>query len=91
LEVSTKWRFESRFLYSIYEGNNFSERQTIPDLRLSFEYRPFSAKRHFLRVSASDLFNQNTIINRSVGQFSTTETTADGLGRYFLLTFHYKL
>ena len=91
LEVSPKWRFESRFLYAIYRATEFSPEQTIPDLRLSLELRPFSAKRHFLRLSASDIFNQNTIINRNVGQFSTTETTANGLGRYFLATFHYKL
>lgn len=91
LEVSPKWRFESRFLYSIYEATNFSAQQTIPDLRLSLEIRPFRKKRHFFRVSASDIFNQNTIINRSVNSFVTTETTSNGLGRYFLGTFHFKI
>lgn len=91
LEVSPKWRFESRFLYAIYRETDFSEQQAIPDLRLSLELRPFKSKGHFLRLSGSDLFNQNTIVNRNVGQFSTTETTANGLGRYFLATFHYKL
>lgn len=91
LEVSPKWRFESRFLYAIYRETDFSEQQAIPDLRLSLELRPFKTKGHFLRLSGSDLFNQNTIVTRNVGQFSTTETTANGLGRYFLATFHYKL
>lgn len=91
LEVSPRWRFESRFLYSIFEATEFGEEQTIPDLRLSLELRPFKKKRHFVRLSASDLFNQNTIINRSVNQFSTIETTANGLGRYFLATFYYKI
>ncbi|MEM1357688.1 MAG: hypothetical protein AAGF89_05795, partial [Bacteroidota bacterium] len=91
LEVSPKWRFESRFLYSIFAANEFAEEQNIPDLRLSLELRPFRKKGHFLRLSASDLFNQNTIINRSVQPFVTTETTSDGLGRYYLATFHFKL
>lgn len=91
LEVSPKWRFESRFLYAIYRATDFSERQTIPDLRLSLELRPFRKAGHFVRLSASDLFNQNTIVNRNVGQFSTVETTANGLGRYYLATFHYKI
>ena len=91
LEVSPKWRFESRFLYAIYRATDFSPEQTIPDLRLSLELRPFKTAGHYLRLSASDLFNQNTIINRNVGQFSTVETTANGLGRYYLATFHYKL
>ncbi|MEM1326238.1 MAG: carboxypeptidase regulatory-like domain-containing protein [Bacteroidota bacterium] len=91
LEVSPKWRFESRFVYAIFRATEFSERQTIPDLVLSLELRPFKEKGHFIRLSGSDLFNQNTIINRNVGQFSTTETRANGLGRYFLATFHYKI
>ncbi|MEM6771242.1 MAG: hypothetical protein AAF597_11715, partial [Bacteroidota bacterium] len=91
LEVSPRWRFESRFRYSIFEATDFGEEQTIPDLRLSLELRPFKQQRHFIRLSASDLFNQNTIINRSVNQFSTVETTANGLGRYYLATFYYKL
>ncbi|WP_020569849.1 TonB-dependent receptor [Neolewinella persica] len=91
LEVSPKWRFESRFLYSIFAASDFAEQQTIPDLRLSLEIRPFRKKRHFFRISASDIFDQNTIINRSVSSFVTTETTSDGLGRYFLGTFHFKI
>lgn len=91
LEVSPRWRFESRFLYSIFEETEFAAGQTIPDLRLSLEIRPFKKARHFVRLSASDIFNQNTIINRSVNQFSTVETTANGLGRYYLATFYYKL
>ncbi len=91
LEVSPKWRFESRFLYSIFAASEFSGDQNIPDLRLSLELRPFRKKRHFFRISASDLFDQNTIINRSVSSFVTRETTSDGLGRYFLGTFHFKI
>ena len=91
LEVSPKWRFESRFLYSIFAASEFSDQENIPDLRLSLELRPFRKKRHFFRISASDIFNQNTIINRSVNSFVTRETTSDGLGRYFLGTFHFKI
>ena len=91
LEVSPKWRFESRFLYSIFAASEFAGDQNIPDLRLSLELRPFRKKRHFFRISASDIFDQNTIINRSVSSFVTTETTSDGLGRYFLGTFHFKI
>lgn len=91
LEVSPKWRFESRFLYSIFAASEFAADQNIPDLRVSLELRPFRKKRHFFRISASDIFDQNTIINRSVSSFVTRETTSDGLGRYFLGTFHFKI
>lgn len=91
LEVSPKWRFESRFSYANFRETEFSEQQQITDLRLSIEVRPFKTAGHFIRAAASDIFNQNTIVNRNVGQFSTTETTANGLGRYFLITFHYNI
>lgn len=91
LEVSPKWRFESRFIYSIFRETDFSAKQTIPDLRLGLELRPFKSAGHYLRLSASDIFNQNNIVTRNVGQFSTTETSANSLGRYFLATFHYRL
>ena len=91
LEISPKWRFESRFLYSIFAASSFAEQQTIPDLRLSLEVRPFRKQAHYFRISASDLFNQNTIINRRVSNFVTTEITSNGLGRYFLGTFYYKI
>jgi hypothetical protein len=91
LEVSPKWRFESRFLYSIFAKSDFAEATNIPDLRLSLELRPFRKKGHFFRISASDVFDQNTIINRRVSSFVTTETTSDGLGFYMLGTFHFKI
>jgi len=91
LEVSPKWRFESRFQYSIFAASAFAAAQNIPDLRLSLELRPFRKKAHFFRISASDIFNQNTIVNRQVSNFVTTESTSDGLGRYFLGTFHFKI
>lgn len=91
LEFNPKWRFETRFNYGIFAANDFTEQQVIPDMVLSLEIRPFRKKGHYVRLSGSDLFDQNTIVNRSINQFSTNETTANGLGRYFLATFFYKL
>jgi len=91
LEVSEKWRFESRFLYSVFAASELSAQQSVPDLRLSLEIRPFRKQRHFFRISASDVFDQNKIVRRSVSPFVTTETTSDGLGFYMLGTFHYKI
>ena len=92
LELNPVWRFESRFNYGIYDANQLvNESQSIPDLAVQLEIRPFKKVGHYFRLSGSDLFDQNTIIRRNVGQFTTTETTATGLGRYFLGTFFYKL
>ncbi|MEM6396995.1 MAG: TonB-dependent receptor [Bacteroidota bacterium] len=90
LEFSKVFRFESTFTYRIFEAAAFTGATNIPDLRASVEWRPFKSG-HFFRLNAFDLFNQNTIINRSVNAFVTRETTSDALGRFFLLTFFYKL
>jgi hypothetical protein len=91
LEISEKWRFESRLIYRFFEATAFAPVDPIPDLRASFELRPFKTKGHYFVFSAEDLLNQNTIINRSAQQFVTSETISNGLGRYFLATFHYRL
>ncbi|NJC24990.1 TonB-dependent receptor [Neolewinella antarctica] len=91
LELNPVWRLETRFGYNIYAANDFSEQQTIADMRLGLEIRPFKKAGHYVKLTGSDLFDQNTVIDRNVGQFVTTETTSNSLGRYFLATFFYKL
>lgn len=90
LEISPKWRFESRFLYRIFEEVAFAGAADIPDLRASLELRPFKKAPHYFRLAVFDVFNQNTVINRQAQAFVTSETTSDALGRYFLGTFHYR-
>lgn len=90
LEIVRWWRFETRFFYAIFPATEFAPRQEIPDLRAQLELRPFQKKGHYFRLSASDVFNQNQVISRRVGEFSTTERRADALGFYVLGTFFYK-
>lgn len=91
LELNDKWRFESRFLYRIFEAAAFAGATNIPDLRASFELRPFKKKGHYFVFAGEDLLNQNTVINRQAQAFVTSETISNGLGRYLLATFHYQL
>ena len=91
LELTDTWRFESRFLYRIFEAAAFAGQTNIPDLRASFELRPFKKGGHYFVLAGEDLLNQNTVINRQAQAFVTTETISDGLGRYVLLSFHYRL
>ena len=91
LEVSPKWRLETRFQYRIFEAASFAGATNIPDLQASLELRPFKKAAHYFRVTAQDILNQNTIINRQAQAFVTSETRSNGLGRYFLATFHYQL
>ncbi len=90
-EVSPKWRFESRFLYRIFEAAAFANAANIPDLQASVELRPFKTKGHYFVLSGQDILNQNTVITRQAQAFVTSETVSNGLGRYFLATFHYQL
>ena len=89
-EIGEKFRIESRFLYRIFEAAAFAGATNIPDLRASVEWRPFK-KGHYFLLAAEDLLNQNTVINRQAQAFVTSETISNGLGQYFLLTFHYQL
>ena len=91
LEFSPTWRFETRFAYNIFAANEFAPEQDIADMRVSLEIRPFKKAGHYMRLSGSDLFNQNAVIDRRVNQFVTTTTRSTALGRYFLATFFYKL
>lgn len=91
LELTEKWRFESQFLYRIFEAASFADATNIPDLQASIEIRPFKQGKHYFILSGRDLLNQNTIINRQAQAFVTSETVSNGLGRYFLATFHYQL
>ena len=92
LELSPIWRLETRFSYFIYDPTaSLPDGEEIADMRVSLELRPFKKKGHYVRLSGSDLFNQNLVINRNVNQFTTTENSATALGRYFLATFFYKL
>ena len=91
LELNPKWRFESRLLYRFFEASAFTAVKPIPDLRASFELRPFKKKGHYFVLSGEDLLNQNTVINRQAQAFVTSETISNGLGLYVLATFHYQL
>lgn len=91
LEFSPRWRLEGLFTYRIYEAASFTGATNISDLQLNLEVRPFKTAPHFFRLSAFDLFNQNTVVNRYVDNFVSSETTSDALGRYLLLSFHYKI
>ncbi|OAV44887.1 TonB-dependent receptor [Lewinella sp. 4G2] len=91
LEFTPILRLESRFAYNIYAETDFAPKQELYDAVVSLEVRPFKKKGHYVRLSGSDLFNQNQVINRRVTQFITSETSANSLGRYFLATFFYKL
>ncbi|MGB3799272.1 MAG: carboxypeptidase regulatory-like domain-containing protein [Lewinella sp.] len=91
VEFSPKWRLETQFLYRIFEEASFAAATNIPDLQAALEIRPFKTAGHYFRITARDLLNQNTVINRQAQAFVTSETQSNGLGRYFLATFNYQL
>ena len=90
LEVSPKWRFETRLLYRFFDATAFAPVDPIPDLRAALEVRPFKSG-HYFRFAVEDTFNQNTVVTRQAQANVTSERISDGLGRYLLATFHYEL
>jgi hypothetical protein len=57
----------------------------------SLEQQLFKKKNGIIRLSAYDLFKQNSNISRSVNANSIVDTRTNRLTRYFILTFTYRL
>jgi hypothetical protein len=63
-----------------------------PDiLNLYLEYRFLSRKSATIRLQGFDLLSQNTRIGRTVSGTTITDSKTNGLQRYFLLTFGWRL
>ena len=54
-------------------------------INAAVEKQFFKSKRLSLKLSAMDMLNENTSINRSVSAIAITDTRTNRLGRYFML------
>jgi len=77
--------------YTINSGlaSAVSRNQVI--MNASLEQTLFKKKNGFIKLSAFDLFKQNSNISRSVTQNQIIDTRNNRLTRYFLLSFTYRL
>ena len=63
----------------------------LPLWRLSLEWQAWKDKPHYLKLTAADLFNQNRGVQQEALGFLVRETQANVLGRYVVLSAHWRL
>ncbi len=83
------------YLTSDFESNIFSEEQFGSNNKLNYWNasfaKGFNDGRFELKISANDLLNQNTGIQRQISELAVSETRSNAIGRYYILTALYKL
>jgi hypothetical protein len=91
LDLKDGWVFRYDFEYTLNEGLAPGVNQNLAILNASLEKAIFKKKNGFLKLSAFDIFNQNTSITRTVNGNYITDTRTNRLTRYIMLTFTYRL
>jgi len=84
------WTFSYDFRRTVNYGYSFA----VPNpniLNVYFERRFLKQNAATIRVQGFDLFNQNTGFSFASANNVTTQSQVNRLGRYFLLTFTYRL
>ena len=74
-----------------YSAKSFEESQVIPLLGAEVSYFFMKNNRAALTLAAYDLLNRNTGINRISEMNYLRERTSNIIGRYFMLSFKYRL
>lgn len=90
LEFAPSWRIETELGYTKY-NSEFESSQDLLVWNASLEIRPFKKLAHYFMITANDLLNSNTTINQEVMPFLTRTRRANALGRYVMLSLHWKL
>ncbi len=91
IDIPGSWILRYDFDYTINNGLSSSVSQNPYILNASLEKQVFKKKNGFIRLSAYDIFNQNTSITRQVTGNSIIDTRTNRLGRYLMVTFTYRL
>lgn len=79
------------FDYTINSGLANGVNKNLAIMNASLEKQVFKKKNGIIRMSAFDLFNQNSNISRQVQGNSISDTRTNRLTRYFMATFTYRL
>jgi hypothetical protein len=86
-----KWYFMASADVTRYNSNSFSQSVTVPLVKSEASYYFLKANRGVLSLEGYDLLNQNKGLQR-VGELNFyRETRSNVLGRYFMLSFKYRL
>lgn len=86
-----KWYFAFSADISRYNSQSFDESINIPLLKLEASRYFLKNNRGTLSASVFDLLNKNTGLVRSSEANSIQETRSNIIGRYFMLSFKYRL
>jgi hypothetical protein len=94
---STKWQFasktylESNLAYSVYKNAAFGLDQSVPLLNASIRQLFGKKNKIETRLAVFDIFNRNRNISQGGTQNFFSQTTANTLARYFMLTLSYNI
>ncbi|MBS1586433.1 MAG: outer membrane beta-barrel protein [Bacteroidetes bacterium] len=85
------WYFMMSGDLDIYDGKSFDNIVTIPLLKAEASYYFLKAKRGVLTLNGFDLLDKNTGLTRSSQLNYLIEKQSNIIGRYFMLSFKYRL
>lgn len=91
IDITKSLIFKYDFDYTINSGLASSVSKNLAIMNASLEQQLFKKKNGVIKLSAYDLFKQNSNISRSVSANSIVDTRTNKLTRYFMLTFTYRL
>lgn len=91
VDIPKNWILKYDFDYTINQGLSSSVSTNLAIFNASLEKQLFKKKNGVIKLSANDIFNQNTNVGRSVNANSIIDTRSNRLARYFMLTFTYRL
>lgn len=81
----------TNFEYTVYSGGGFEENFAVPLWRASVSKTFLGNDRAELKASVFDILNMNRGINRTTAINYLEETRSNALGRYFMLSFTWKI
>ncbi len=91
MDIKKTWTLKYDFDYTINNGLAAGVSQNLAIMNASIERQLFKKKNGVIRLSAFDLFNQNTSVNRNVNANSIIDTRSNLLTRYFMCTFIWRV
>lgn len=86
-----RWHFRLTADITSYNSQSFNDAITVPLLGAEINYHFLANNRGMLSLEAYDLLNKNTGVTRVSEYNYIRETNSNMIGRYFMLTFKYKL
>ncbi|MGE0077267.1 MAG: outer membrane beta-barrel protein [Bacteroidales bacterium] len=86
-----RWHFCVTADITSYNSQSFNDAITVPLLSAEINYHFLDNNRGMLSLEAFDLLNKNTGVTRVSEYNYIRETNSNMIGRYFMLSFKYKL